>query len=126
MNNMYTWINRAIALLDSSLHPIPQELNELDWKEDLSPNNQKLSKHLSAFANLAGGGFLIFGVENKLGSVVGIDQAKAEVIVQKLSSLARDTILPMVAIEHSVEEYKDKPILIIHIKENDTSLLIIT
>lgn len=48
------WINRAISLLEHSLHPMPQELNELDWKESLSPNNEKLIKHLTAFANLPG------------------------------------------------------------------------
>ena len=26
---MESWINRAIALLDKSLNPIPQELNEI-------------------------------------------------------------------------------------------------
>jgi len=117
---MYEWILKALALLDSSLNPIPQELNELDWKEDLSPNNQKLTKHLSAFANLAGGGFLIFGIENKTGGVVGISQEKAELIVQKIASLARDTVSPMVTVSHSVELYQSKPILIIHIKESPT------
>lgn len=117
---MYEWILKALALLDSSLNPIPQELNELDWKEDLSPNNQKLTKHLSAFANLAGGGFLIFGVENKTGTVVGIDQEKAELIVQKIASLARDTVLPMVKVSHSIELYQAKPVLVIHIHESAT------
>ncbi len=117
---MKSWINRAIALLDKSLNPIPQELNELDWKEDLSPNNQKLSKHLSAFSNLPGGGFLVFGIENKTGAIQGIDMAKAELIVQKLASLARDTVDPEVALDHKIEMYIDKPILFIHIKESAT------
>ena len=60
---MKKWINRAFALLENSLYPIPQELNELDWKESLSPNNDKLTRHLSAFANLPGGGFMVFGIE---------------------------------------------------------------
>ena len=79
---MKSWINRAMALLDKSLNPIPQELNELDWKEDLSPNNQKLSKHLSAFSNLPGGGFLVFGVENKAGIIQSFDMPIPEVIDQ--------------------------------------------
>jgi ATP-dependent DNA helicase RecG len=117
---MKSWINRAIALLDKSLNPIPQELNELDWKEDLSPNNQKLSKHLSAFSNLPGGVFLVFGIENKAGVVQGIDMAKSELIVQKLSSLARDTVDPEVALDHKIEMYIGKPLLFIHIKESAT------
>lgn len=35
------WIQKALDLLGHSLNPIPQELNELDWKEDLSPDNAK-------------------------------------------------------------------------------------
>ncbi|HUH50642.1 MAG TPA: ATP-binding protein [Flavobacterium sp.] len=117
---MDVWINRAIALLDKSLNPIAQELNELDWKEDLSPNNQKLSKHLSAFSNLPGGGFLVFGIGDKTGEVKAITTENAELIVQKLSSLARDTLSPEVAIDHRIEQYLDKPILFIHIKESAT------
>lgn len=117
---MNTWINRALSLLDKSLNPIAQELNELDWKEDLSPNNQKLTKHLCAFANLPGGGFLVFGIENKMAEVIGIDQEKTELILQKLSSLARDTVLPEVALDHKIELYLDKPLLFVYIKESAT------
>ncbi|HET8803824.1 MAG TPA: ATP-binding protein [Aequorivita sp.] len=117
---MNTWINRAIALLDKSLNPIPQELNELDWKEDISPNNQKLTKHLCAFANLPGGGFLVFGIENKVADVIGIDKEKGDLILQKLSSLARDTVLPEAALDHKVELYLDKPLLFVYIKESST------
>jgi ATP-dependent DNA helicase RecG len=31
------WITKAFALLDHTLHPMPHEINELDWKESLSP-----------------------------------------------------------------------------------------
>lgn len=117
---MESWINRVVALLDKSLNPIAQELNELDWKEDLSPNNQKLSKHLSAFSNLPGGGFLVFGIEGKTGGIKGITMENAELIVQKLSSLSRDTLLPEVALSHKIENYKDKPILFIYVKESST------
>ena len=71
--------------MDSSLTPIPQELNELDWKEDLSPQNDKLTKHLSAFANLPGGGYLVFGIEDKTGTVKGITKIQADIIVERLS-----------------------------------------
>lgn len=33
------WIQKALDFLSHSLNPVPQELNELDWKEDLSPDN---------------------------------------------------------------------------------------
>jgi ATP-dependent DNA helicase RecG len=64
---MKTWINKATAYLDKSLGKIPSELNEIDWKISLSPNNDKLCKQIAAFANLSGGGFLTFGVDDKTG-----------------------------------------------------------
>ena len=115
---MTTWINKALAILDSSLNPIPQELNELDWKEYITPNNKKLSKHISAFANLPGGGYFVFGIENKTGKVVGFDRQQAEDIVQRLVSLARDTIFPQVSLKHTIEKYQNKAILIVHINES--------
>jgi hypothetical protein len=29
---MNHWVETAIKLLSKSLHPVPQELNEIDWK----------------------------------------------------------------------------------------------
>lgn len=62
---MKNWEKRAYELLEKSLTGLPHELNELDWKVNLSPNYERLSCHLSAFANHPGGGFLIFGIDNK-------------------------------------------------------------
>lgn len=42
------WLNRAVGLLDQSLNPITSELNEIDWKEKLSANKEKLKQHLIA------------------------------------------------------------------------------
>lgn len=117
---MKHWENKAIALLDASLHPIPQELNELDWKETLSPNNKKLSQYLCAFANHAGGGFLVFGINDFMGGIIGIKKDDSEKIIQALSSLARDTLEPVISIDHIIIEYRLKPILIIHIPESKT------
>ena len=64
---MKNWINKAISYLDKSLGKIPSELNEIDWKITLSPNNEKLCKHIAAIANLPAGGFLTFGVDDKTG-----------------------------------------------------------
>jgi len=69
-----SWIEYAKELLLGSLDPIPQELNQLDWKLALSEKDERLHNHLSAFANTQGGGFLVFGVD-KDGHVVGIDKA---------------------------------------------------
>lgn len=112
------WLLRAFALLDNSLNPIPHELNEIDWKEDISVNTDKLTQHLSAFSNNPGGGFIVFGIEDKTASLKGIDQKTAENIIQKLSSVGRDSLNPPVAIDHSIELYSDIPLLFIHIKES--------
>jgi predicted HTH transcriptional regulator len=112
------WVTKAIELLDDSLNPIPQELNELDWKETLSPSNAKLTKHLSAFANLPGGGFLVFGVQDETGTLIGVSTEQVTAITQKLSSLGRDSLTPVIKIDHSVELYNEVPLLLVYIAEN--------
>ncbi|MFM2336903.1 MAG: hypothetical protein RL115_96 [Bacteroidota bacterium] len=112
------WINKALEFLDSSLNPVPQELNELDWKEELSPQNDKLTRHLSAFANLPGGGFLVFGIENKTGTIKGITKKHADIIVERLSSIGRDSLEPLVSLDHCIENYNNVPLLFIHVKES--------
>ncbi len=114
---MKSWTNKAFALLDHTLGNVPIEMNEIDWKEELSANNQKLAQHLSAFGNQPGGGFLVFGVGDA-GTLKGVNQAKAAEIVEKLSSIGRDMLEPMISIDHSIEIYKDVALLIIHIKES--------
>jgi ATP-dependent DNA helicase RecG len=115
---MKNWIAKAIAYLEQSLGKVPTELNEIDWKEDLSPKNAKLCQHLSAYANLPGGGFLVFGVDDKQAIPVGIDRAKANLIVEKLASLCRDGVNPLVSIDHSIETFRDKELLLVFIRES--------
>ena len=115
---MKNWINKAIDYLDKSLGKVPQELNELDWKENLSPNNSKLKQHICAFANLPGGGFLVFGVDDKRALPIGLTREKANDIVERLSSLCRDGVDPLVSIDHSIETYRNTELLFIHIKES--------
>lgn len=112
------WVTKALECLHDSLNPIPQELNELDWKETLSPSNTKLTRHLSAFSNHPGGGFLVFGVEDESGSLLGVSTEQVSAITQKLSSLGRDSLLPVIKIDHSVELYKDIPLLFVYVPEN--------
>ncbi len=115
---MKTWISKAIAYLDKSLGKIPSELNEIDWKKSLSPNNDKLCKHIAAFANLPGGGFLSFGIDDNDGKVLGIGKADADSIVERLSSLCRDAVEPLVSIDHSIETFRGEEILFVYIKES--------
>lgn len=115
---MKNWIPKAIMWLDKSLGEVPTELNEIDWKETLSPNNDKLCKHISAFANLPGGGYLAFGIDNHSGEVLGIGKTGADTIVEKLASLCRDGVEPLVNIDHVIETFRGKPLLLIHIRES--------
>jgi hypothetical protein len=41
------WINRAFSLLDHTLGNVPLELHDLDWKESLSANTNKLSQQIT-------------------------------------------------------------------------------
>lgn len=115
---MKNWISKATQWLDRSLGKVPCELNEIDWKANLSPNNDKLCKHIAAFANLPGGGFLAFGIDNNTGAVSGITKPIASNIVERLASLCRDGVSPLVSIDHIIEDFRGSPVLFVYIKES--------
>lgn len=117
-NAKKSWINRATELLTQSLSKVPQELNELDWKATLSPKNDKLCQHICAFANYPGGGFIIFGIDDKSASVIGIDKTASNNIIEKLANLCREGVNPIVSIDHSIEQFQNHSLLFVHIKES--------
>lgn len=96
------WTEEARRLLEQSLTPVQQELNRLDWKQDLSSKTSRLHDHLSAMANSAGGGFLVFGVDPE-GRRIGLDPERVPEIIQKLVNISRDGLEPACLIEHAVE-----------------------
>src|SRR5690554_1105426 len=115
---MKSWIPKALQYLEKSLGKVAVELNELDWKETISPNNTKLSQHISAFANMPGGGFIVFGIKNTTREVIGLSTSEANAIVDKFASLCRDTVEPLVSIDYVVERYQEQDVLIIYIRES--------
>lgn len=115
---MKSWIPKALEYLEKSLGKVAVELNELDWKENISPNNNKLCQHISAFANMPGGGFIVFGINNHTKEILGISTSDATSIVDKFASLCRDGVEPLVSIDYSVEEFRNKKVLIIYVKES--------
>lgn len=118
MNLEKNWLKAAVLFLNESLKPLPHELNELDWKLDISSKGeQSLSKHISAFANHSQGGYLVFGVNDE-GQVVGIDQSKIKTIISRIGSVAREGVEPKVSIDHVVTEFNDHTILFVCIKES--------
>jgi predicted HTH transcriptional regulator len=108
----------GLDLLQKSLFPIPHELDELDWKLDLSDNSEKLKKHISAFANYDNGGFLAFGFDND-GTPLGIDKTKIEEIVNKIGNISRNSFNNPVSIHHFLFHLKGVSILLVYIYETD-------
>jgi predicted HTH transcriptional regulator len=88
---MKNWENRALVLLDKSLNPVPSELNELDWKSSLSDRSERLARHLSAFAHLTEGGFMVFGINN-VGQPFSLTKPAIDEIVKKLGNIARNNL----------------------------------
>jgi len=113
---MNTWEETATKLLNKSLNPIPQELNEIDWKCALSTKTERLAQHISAFANYPGGGFLSIGINND-GKSSPLSKIEMDEIIQKLGNIARNNLAQPVGIEHAVITYNDNPVLFIHISE---------
>lgn len=116
--SMDTWTQHALELLEKSLGPIPQELNRLDWKLDLTQKEERLHHHLSGFANTEGGGFLVFGIDRN-GVIRGVDKHFIDETVKKVANVARDGLDPSITIHHSVEDFRDKTILVIYVPESN-------
>ncbi len=113
-----TWENRAIALLDRSLSNIPTELNELDWKSQLSEDTTKLAKHLSAFSHLNGGGFLVFGINNDGSYGDALSKQNIDDIIRRLGNIANNNLNTPLGIDHIVTNYHDHNLLFIFIPES--------
>lgn len=108
---------RIVVLLNKSLGALPQELNELDWKSGLSPKSDRLAAHISAFSHMPGGGFMIFGVNNDA-TLFNITKEHADLIVQKLTNIAQNSLSSVVTIDHNAIEFKGHWLLAMHIKES--------
>ena len=117
---MKKWITAAVAMLDTSLGPVSHELNELDWKQNLSPKKDRLAQHLSAFANHPNGGVLVFGVDDQTASPIGIQQDEAAAIVGQLANIGRAALELPVAIDHAIVDIRNFPLLFVRVKESKT------
>jgi predicted HTH transcriptional regulator len=115
---MKKWVMAAMETLDGCLGPLPHEINSLDWKQSLSPKKDRLIQHLSAFANHPNGGVLVFGVDDKTGSIMGIMHPEANLITDQLANLGRDGLEPPVVIEHEIVVHSDVPVLLVLVKES--------
>lgn len=114
---MKKWEIRAHALLDRSLMPMPTELNELDWKSDISNKPDRLAKHVSAFSNLRGGGFFAFGINND-GKCVGVTKQQADEIVHQIGQIAMNNLSESITIDQATVDKDDNVVLLIHVPES--------
>lgn len=114
---MKPWVEKAKALLASSLEPPHHELNEIDWKSAVSPNKQRLIEHLCAFANHPGGGWLVYGIKSD-SSFTGITPVEIEIAINQLANLGRDAVEPSLQLDHLGTDFNGHQILFVHIPES--------
>lgn len=112
------WKERAIAILKDSLYPVPTELNELDWKSGLSEKTDRLAQHISAFANLKGGGILVFGVHND-GTCFNVTKDEVDKTVQTLGNIALNNLVYPIKIDHFVMTFEGYSLLFVYIPEQN-------
>ena len=110
------WKEKAIKLLDKSLKPVPQELNEIDWKGGLSDDKERLAQHICAFSNLVSGGLLVYGV-NDDATYSEMTQELIERTVTRLDNIAQNRMFMPIQLDHAVMEYDGHPLLFIYIPE---------
>jgi predicted HTH transcriptional regulator len=114
---MKAWMEKAKELLRASLAPPRHELNELDWKQALSPDKKRLTEHLSALSNHPGGGFLVFGV-NPDGVPGDMDGPTSNSVVTQLANLGRDALEPPIVIDHFCDSYESARLLFVYVAES--------
>lgn len=110
------WKEKALRLLGNSLKPVPQELNEIDWKGGLSDDKERLAQHICAFSNLHGGGILVYGVNNDA-SLVEMTQDQIEHVVNRLDNIAQNRMFTPVQLDHAVMEYASHALLFVYVPE---------
>lgn len=112
------WKQTALSSLQESLTPIPHELDRLDWKSGLSPKKDHLAKHLSAFANYSGGGFLAFGIRDDA-TFTPIDRDGIEKITRQVAQIAQYALSVSIQIDYAVLSYRNHPLLFIYVPEQE-------
>jgi predicted HTH transcriptional regulator len=111
-----TWKDKALDILSDSLNPIPQELNEMDWKSGISPKSERLAQHICAFCNHQGGGMFAFGI-NDDATFVTLNKSQIDNIVKTLGNIAHNNLSSSIDIDHAVLDYKGHSVLFIYVPE---------
>lgn len=96
------------------------ETSTVQFKEKLD-NNDSIAAEMIAFAN-SKGGKILFGVEDKTGSIKGLDYHRLQEIENKLATIASDSVKPQIFITTEVitleaNSENEKRVLIVDIAE---------
>ena len=113
---MSNWKENALDALRRSLYPLPQELNEIDWKGGLSNKTDRLAQHLCAFSNLKGGGVMLFCV-NDDATFEDVTKGTIEEVTTKLGNIAKNNLAWPIQLEHTVQEFDGHALLFVRIPE---------
>ena len=113
---MSSWKESALEALYKSLYPVPQELNEIDWKGGLSNKTDRLVQHLCAFANLKGGGVLVFGINDDI-TFDELTKGAIEETTKKLGNIAKNNLAWSIQLEHAVLNFEGHALLFVRIPE---------
>ncbi len=107
-----------MKVLEACISTVPHECNELDWKQSLSPKKDRLTQHLSAFANYPNGGIIVFGVDDQTATLKGVQQTGAAAIIGQLANLGRDALEPPVMLDHAIVDIENIPLLFVLVRES--------
>ena len=91
------------------------ETSKVQFKQKLD-NNDSIAAEMIAFAN-SKGGIILFGIEDKTGTVIGLDYAQLQETGNALANIANDFVKPQIFITTEVVELDEKCILVVSIEE---------
>lgn len=91
------------------------ETSKVQFKQKLD-NKDSIAAEMIAFAN-SKGGIILFGIEDKSGSILGLDYAQLQELNNSLATIASDFIKPQIFLTTEVIELNEKNILIVSVEE---------
>lgn len=91
------------------------ETSRVQFKGCLS-NKDSIADEMIAFAN-SKGGMILFGVEDKTGSVIGLDYASLQETGNALSTIANDLVKPQIFITTEAVSAGEKTVLVVYVDE---------
>ena len=107
----------------------PTESNTIDYKQNFKDSIKKVIKHIIAFANTQGG-YLVFGVEDTSGKVLGLNRADLkkfnEFDFETITTEIHNHIPGSIVIEKTTYKIKRKTLGIFYIPEHSKKPLILS